>query len=119
MAAGMPISASNTLHYNWGAEDNPCDGWHLVGTPEFSVILERMPPGTSEVRHYHERVRQFFFVLEGELRIEIGNEEFVLSPQQGIEIDPKVRHQAFNCSSEDVRFLVISQPPSHGDRVIE
>lgn len=116
--ATVPLSAANATHYTWGTAENPCDGWHLVRTPELSVILERMPPGANEVRHHHERSRQFFFVLEGELTIEIVGEEFTVRREQGIEIDPKASHRVFNRSSQDVRFLVISQPPSHGDRVI-
>ena len=112
----VPTSIANAAHYTWGAEGHPCDGWHLVRSPDLSVILERMPPGASEVRHYHERARQFFFVLEGELMIDIRGVEFVLGPQQGIEIAPTAPHQVFNRSSQDVRFLLISQPPSHGDR---
>jgi len=117
MPAHVPISAANAFHYAWGADSNPCDGWHLVRTPELSVILERMPPRASEVRHYHERARQFFFVLEGELTIEVAGEEFMLRSQQGIEVAPAAPHQVFNRSSQDARFLVISQPPSHGDRI--
>jgi mannose-6-phosphate isomerase-like protein (cupin superfamily) len=112
-----PISNANATHYTWGGEENPCDGWHLVRTPELSVILERMPPGTSEVRHYHELARQFFFVLEGELTIRIADQVATLRHQQGIEVAPTIPHQVFNRSSQDVRFLVISQPPSHGDRI--
>ena len=116
--ASAPVSAANATHYTWGSEENPCDGWHLVRTPELSVILERMPPGTSEVRHYHERARQFFFVLEGELTIALEGDEFKLGPQQGVEVAPTVPHRVFNRSPQDARFLVISQPPSHSDRVI-
>jgi mannose-6-phosphate isomerase-like protein (cupin superfamily) len=116
MPANIPVSDANAAHYTWGPGGNPCDGWHLVRTPELSVILERMPPGTSEVRHYHVRARQFFFVLEGELTIAIEREESTVDQQQGIEVAPQVPHQVFNRSSQDVRFLVISQPPSHGDR---
>jgi mannose-6-phosphate isomerase-like protein (cupin superfamily) len=101
-----------------GAEANHSDGWHLVRTPELSVILERMPPGASEVPHYHQRARQFFFVLEGELTIEIGSEKFTLRSEEGIEVAPTLSHQVFNRSSQDVRFLVISQPASHGDRQV-
>lgn len=117
VSANDSISDVGAEYYTWGAKSNPCDGWHLVRTTELSVILERMPAGASEVRHYHERARQFFFVLEGELTIEIVSETFILAPQQGVEIAPTTPHQIFNRSSEDVRFLVISQPPSHGDRV--
>ena len=58
------IDKESAPHYGWG---EGCDGWHLVRTPELSVIQERMPPGTSEVRHRHGRARQFFFVLSGRL----------------------------------------------------
>ena len=46
-----------------------------------------MPPGTSEVRHYHQQANQFFYVLQGSLSIEVGGTEFVLSPGQGIHVD--------------------------------
>jgi mannose-6-phosphate isomerase-like protein (cupin superfamily) len=116
-APNTPIAAANAAHYSWGAVDTPCDGWHLVRTPELSVILERMPPGASDARHHHERSRQFFFVLEGELTIGIAEQVATLGHQQGIEIAPTVPHRVFNRSPQDVRFLVISQPPSHGDRI--
>ncbi len=51
-----PISVANAEHYTWGAN---CDGWHLVRTPELSVIQERVPPGGRETRHLHTRARQF------------------------------------------------------------
>jgi hypothetical protein len=44
------ISIGSAEHYTWGSV---CDGWHLVRRPELSVIRERMPAGTSEVRHFH------------------------------------------------------------------
>jgi mannose-6-phosphate isomerase-like protein (cupin superfamily) len=110
------IDIANAEHYIWGGN---CDGWHLVKTPELSIILERMPPGASEQRHYHEHSRQFFFVLEGELTMEVEGVEQRLTREQGLEIAPGEKHQAINRSSADVRFIVTSQPPSHGDRVLE
>lgn len=108
------VSTANAEHYTWG---NNCDGWHLVKTPELSIIEERMPPGTSEVRHHHVRARQFFFVLEGELTMEIEHHDFTVKTGEGIEVSPGQAHQAINRSGADVRFMLTSQPPSHGDRV--
>jgi len=42
----------------------------------------------------------------------------VLAREQGVEIAPGVAHQAFNRSDADVRFLVTSVPPSHGDKFL-
>ena len=116
MSAGEPVSSASAEHYTWGGPDH-CDAWHLVRTPEFSVILERMPPGAQEVRHAHQRSRQFFFVLEGELTIELGRRPWALRAGQGIEVAPTTPHRVSNRATGDVRFLVISQPPSHGDRI--
>lgn len=108
------VSTANAEHYIWG---NQCDGWHLVKTPELSIIEERMPPGTNEVRHHHVRARQFFFVLEGQLTLEVEFHDFVLRAGEGIEVAPGQAHQAKNQGAADVRFVVTSHPPSHGDRV--
>jgi mannose-6-phosphate isomerase-like protein (cupin superfamily) len=110
----MPVSKENAEHYTWGGI---CDGWHLVKQPNLSVIHERMPPGTSEVRHYHHHSRQFFFVLSGIATFEVNGVREVIHALQGVEVPPGVRHQMLNESTEDVEFLVVSQPPSHGDRI--
>jgi mannose-6-phosphate isomerase-like protein (cupin superfamily) len=112
------ISTKSAEHYKWGGlQATDCDGWHLVKTPDLSVIEELMPPGTSEARHSHVRARQFFFVLEGELTLEVDHHDFVLHAGEGLEISPGQQHQAINRSDHSVRMLVTSQPPSHGDRI--
>jgi len=108
-----PISKDTAEHYVWG---KVCDGWHLVRSSDLSVIEECMPPGSEEQRHWHQRARQFFYVLEGELTMQFDGRTVALKPQQGIEIAYGVPHQAKNVSGADVRFIVISQPPSHDDR---
>jgi mannose-6-phosphate isomerase-like protein (cupin superfamily) len=108
------LSKQNAEHYVWGAG---CDGWHLVKKPELSVIEERMPPGTTEIRHHHVHSRQFFYCLAGELTIEVEHHQYTLKPGDGVEIQPGQRHQAMNQGTADTRMLVVSQPPSHGDRV--
>jgi len=112
------ISIQSAEHYKWGGPSGTdCDGWHLVKTPDLSVIEELMPAGTSEVRHSHVKSRQFFYVLEGELTLEIEYHDFVLKKGEGIEVSPGQRHQAQNRSSNAVRIVVTSQPPSHSDRI--
>jgi mannose-6-phosphate isomerase-like protein (cupin superfamily) len=108
------IHRDSAEHYQWGTG---CDGWHLVKAPDLSVIEESMPPGTSEFRHSHSRARQFFYVLEGEFTIEVDHQLFTLRAGEGLEIAPGQPHQAMNRGSIPVRFLVTSQPPSHGDRM--
>jgi mannose-6-phosphate isomerase-like protein (cupin superfamily) len=73
-----------------------------------------MPAGTSEVRHFHAKARQFFFVLSGKVTLEIGGSRDDLGQYEGAEVPPGVPHQIFNNSEAEVEFLVISQPSTHG-----
>lgn len=107
------ISKSAAEHYVWGKS---CDGWHLVKNPELSVIQERMPAGAAEVRHFHHRAQQFFYILTGEAVMEVDGRPMALAAGEGIWIPAGSSHQMKNESDDEVHFLVISQPPSHGDR---
>lgn len=102
------------LHYHWG--DN-CDGWNLVEESNLSVKLEKMPPGTSEVLHYHRLARQFFFILKGNAHFEIDGKEISVAEQEGIQIEPGTKHRISNRSEQALEFILSSQPSTAGDRV--
>ena len=110
----MPISIDHAEHYVWG---QICDGWHLMKRDDVSLIQERVPAGSAEVMHYHERARQFFYILEGEGIMSFEDHEVILQKGQGLEIAPTMKHQFKNNSQADVHFLVISVPSTRGDRI--
>ena len=110
----MVVSVENAEHYIWG---EICDGWHLLQREDMSVIRERVPAGAAEVMHYHEKARQFFYILDGEATMAFEDRAIRLCKGEGIEIPPQVRHQFRNQSNIDVHFLVISVPPTGGDRI--
>lgn len=110
----MPETSIETAeHYRWGGN---CDGWHLVRSANLSVIQERVPSGSSEVRHLHHRAEQFFYVLSGTANLEVGGKTYTLNPRQGLHVPAGVPHTLRNEAPEPLEFLVISTPPSHGDR---
>ncbi len=109
------VSPGSAEHYVWGER---CDGWHLAKHAELSVIRERMPPGTAEVRHRHHHARQFFYVLSGVAVLEADGTDYQLQAGEGLQVEPGVTHQLFNRSQGAVEFLVVSQPQSHGDREV-
>lgn len=110
----MIKSRANAEHYTWG---EVCDGWRLLDRQDLSVIQERIPPGSGEVRHYHARARQLFFVLEGELTIDVNEGQFQLKPQGSLEVVPGDQHSVRNGGDGDAIFLVISTPTTRGDRI--
>ncbi len=110
-----PIDRESAEHYGWGDQ---CDGWHLLKSDGLSIIEERMPPGTAEVCHYHERAEQFFYVIDGEASMELAEGRMVLAAGQGIRVKAGMPHRISNRSDTDLRFIVVSSPMSHGDRVV-
>ena len=114
MSGLKSISIEDAEHYVWGDIN---DGWHLLKRDDVSVIQEHVPAGGAEVMHYHNVARQFFYILEGEGTMVFEDHQVTLQKGQGLEIPPKVKHQFKNRSQEDVHFLVISFPTTHGDRI--
>ena len=108
------IDRNKAEHYVWGQN---CDGWHLLKSSEVSIIQERMPSNTFEIRHMHNKSRQFFYILSGEATMEVNGEIQNLQINQGIEIPPQTLHQMMNRSNVVLEFVVVSCPPSHGDRI--
>jgi mannose-6-phosphate isomerase-like protein (cupin superfamily) len=107
-------STKTAPHFLWG---EGCEGWWLKQGGKFTVISEIMLPHASELRHLHENTEQFFYVLEGALTIELDGQEYKLEQHNGMVIPPMSPHRVFNSSNQVVKFLVISCPDSHEDRV--
>jgi mannose-6-phosphate isomerase-like protein (cupin superfamily) len=110
----MIIDKTNAEHYIWG---EGCEGWHLLKSDALSVIQERVPAGKSEKHHLHHTSRQFFYILKGNAVIEVNGILHELSEGQSIEVSQEVPHQFMNQSENDIEFIVISMPKSHGDKV--
>ena len=108
------VSIKNGKHYVWG---NHCDGWHLASSSALSVIQERVPSGSSESRHFHNHAEQFFYVLAGTATLEVEGDIYIMEAGEGVHVPAGYRHTLSNSHQHDLHFLVISTPPSHGDRV--
>lgn len=104
---------TNARHYTWG---EVCDGWHLLQHAELSVIQERVPPGRGEVRHFHNKAQQFFYVLSGTASLEFNGRVVTFGKGQGVHVPAGTLHRFANHGVDDVVFLVISTPPTAGDR---
>ena len=112
---GETISKDNAEHYLWGGQ---CDGWHLVKSPELSIIQELVPAGGAEVRHYHQQAQQFFYVLSGIASLEVDGVISQLVPGQGLHVPAGSAHRLANEGPEALEFIVVSVPMAQGDRVL-
>jgi mannose-6-phosphate isomerase-like protein (cupin superfamily) len=112
---GAAVSKQQPLkHYKWGSD---CDGWNLVNEESLSVKQELMPAGTKEVKHYHEKAQQFFFILKGSARFELDNSTIEINAGAGLHIKAGQKHSIANDSNEDLEFLLCSQPSTKEDRI--
>lgn len=109
----MKTNKESSEHYNWG---NKCEAWKLLTTDQLSVIEERMPAGTEEALHFHQKAQQFFYILSGMATFEIEGQKTEVLKNEGIYIRPNQNHKIINTQNEELTFLVISQPNAHGDR---
>jgi mannose-6-phosphate isomerase-like protein (cupin superfamily) len=110
-----PVSKYHPLkHYKWGSN---CDGWNLVDNDALSVKQELMPAGTEEVKHYHQTAQQFFYVLKGTAIFEIENSIIGVKEGEGLHVEAGKKHRISNKGSEDLEFLLCSQPSTRNDRI--
>ena len=101
-------------HYQWGSN---CDGWNLVDEDSLSVKQELMPAGTSETKHYHESSQQFFFILKGKASFQIEEVTVEINAGEGLHIEAGKKHKIANEGSEDLEFILCSQPSTKNDRI--
>ena len=113
MDSAKKLTVANTAHYKWGTN---CDGWHFINTPTLSVIKESMPAGTSEKTHLHRKAQQLFYILSGVAVFETGDAMIEVHANESFYVPPNTVHRISNTSGDDLHFLVISEPGSHGDR---
>ena len=100
--------------YKWG---DICDSWVLLETDGLSIKQERMPSGSFEQLHYHERSQQFFFILKGVATIEIEGKLVNVNEQEGIHIEAGQKHRIMNQEVGDLEFILSSQPSTNHDRI--
>ena len=101
-------------HYQWGAD---CDGWNLVDEDGLSVKQELMPAKTNEIKHYHQAAQQFFYILKGRATFEIEDSIIEIGEGEGLHIEAGKKHRILNQSSEELEFILCSQPSTRNDRI--
>ncbi|MCR6653464.1 MAG: cupin domain-containing protein [Cellvibrionaceae bacterium] len=65
---------------------------------------------------FTKKAEQFFYVLAGTATLEVADTVHMLKANEGYHIPACVPHTLSNQHEQTLEFLVISTPPSHGDR---
>ena len=68
--------------------------------------------------HYHYEFSEYYEVLEGELKMQIGKKIKTLQKGDYVLIPVKTVHRYFNDSKTDVKFKVVIQPGNIGYQLL-
>jgi mannose-6-phosphate isomerase-like protein (cupin superfamily) len=82
----------------------------LVDHENLSIKLEELPPGGRSDLHFHNKARQFFFLIRGQALVEVDEEMTPLGTEQGVEVPPGRRHQIVNPGDDKTVFVLVSSP---------
>lgn len=83
---------------------------HATGA---SCIEWRAAPGFDTGLHVHERLEETWYVLEGELEFQLGDETVRAAAGATVFVPPQVPHAFANRGDVPARFLLILSPPGH------
>lgn len=79
-------------------------------TERHSVAIVIIPPGKSTRLHYHPETEESCFILRGQARIILGDEEAIVRPEQIVLIQAPKPHKIINIGEEDLEFLAFCVP---------
>lgn len=85
----------------------------LAHAPEHAVAFmdSTVPPGfLGPVPHRHAQMTDIFYVLEGQLTVDLDGEQQLLGPGSFVLVPPGVVHTFSNPGSAPARFLNVYQP---------
>ena len=90
----------------------------LHNTEHVQVSMVTLKPGEALLRHVTP-VDVFFYVIEGEGFVEIGDEQEAVAADMLIDSPARIPHRLLNEGDGDFRFLVVKTPrPTRATKVL-
>lgn len=75
-------------------------------------------PGKSTAEHYHLKTEEIYYILRGQGKIFVEDEERMVKPGDGVVILPGKRHKICNIGNEDLVFLCCCAPSYEDDDTV-
>lgn len=79
-------------------------------TERHSVAYVVIPPGKSSLLHYHPQAEESYYVLQGEGRFFLADEETAVGPGQAILIPSPKPHKIVNIGATNLVLLAFCVP---------
>ena len=78
--------------------------------PRLFQLMPRNSPNEDEIEMYNHEGEEFIYVLEGILTIYVGGVQYILYPEDSIQIHSTTDHNWINRTNKMVKFLSINSP---------
>jgi mannose-6-phosphate isomerase-like protein (cupin superfamily) len=79
----------------------------------------RLPAGQSTTPHHHVQTEEIYYILEGQGRMVVGEEDRTVGPGDAVAIPPGAFHQITNTGIGVLKFLCCCAPGyEHDDTVL-
>lgn len=88
-----------------------------VDTPRFTLGIIDFAPGRTMEQHAHDDEDDAFYILEGKLTFNLGDEDVVAPPGTFVLVPPGVQHGFTNDGEAPVRILNIHAPAGFDRRI--
>ena len=102
------IPSGGGANYDW-ANDHicvKCTSRHAEG--RVTVVEDRLKPGFHLANHYHKKMTEIFYILDGRVTFKFENETVVAERGMTINIPPNVTHEV--SSAEGARLITVFSP---------
>jgi len=102
------IESGGGPSYEWAKDHvcvkTTCD--HAEG--RVTVVEDTLKPGFHLACHYHKKMTEIFYLLEGQVTFKFEDETVVASPGMTINIPPNVTHEVI--SEKGARLITVFSP---------
>jgi len=93
----------------WGPHDWLCRPG-LVDAEQLLLVRVHMPPGKAHQFHYHPKMEEIIYVLDGKAEQWVDREHRILEPGEMAHIPTAMVHGTYNPFQTTLRFLAILSP---------
>lgn len=90
---------------------------YLMKGPRLNFAIVRFNPGQDFTAHYHNKMEENFYIVEGKIDIYVDDKKNTLTVGQFIHIDPKEVHYVINNYNEPVVMVSVLGPHQKVDKI--
>ncbi|MFX1294757.1 MAG: cupin domain-containing protein [Promethearchaeota archaeon] len=89
--------------------------WNSQCTLDFGIAF--LQPNQRVKKHIHEKVEEIFYIIKGEVFLQVNKDKNILLKQGFIaHIPPKQAHALHNTSKKIVKMVIVKSPSISSDK---